>query len=241
MTSLFKALVAGSVILSAASADAAIALDRTRAIFPGNQKNISLTITNENKAKPYLAQAWLENAHGEKINTPFTVIPPLQRVDAGKKSVIRLNDVAASSLPQDRESVFWFNVREVPPKSEKANVLQVALQTKIKVFYRPASIVPDKFTRWDDQLVLHRTSSGYRIENPTPYYITVVSVTGGQKEGVDKNFKAVMIEPKSSATVQSKTFTTPYVTTINDFGGKPQLPYRCNGDVCKAYIPEKVF
>lgn len=239
MTRLFKTFIAGSVILSASSVDAAIALDRTRAIFPGDQKSISLTITNENKEKPYLAQAWLENARGEKINTPLTVIPPLQRVDGGKKSVIRLNDVAASSLPQDRESVFWFNVREVPPKSEKANVLQVALQTRIKVFYRPASIVPDKFTRWDDQLVLHRTSGGYRIENPTPYYITVISVKGGPKEPVDKNFKAVMIEPKSSVTVQSKTFTSPYVTTINDFGGKPQLPYRCSGDVCKAYIPEK--
>ncbi len=191
------------------------------------------------KPKPYLAQSWLENAKGEKIETPFMVVPALQRVEAGNKSLVRINDVAAASLPQDRESVFWFNIREIPPKSDTPNVLQVALQTRIKLFYRPAAIVPDKFTRWDDQLILHPASGGYRVENPTPYYMTVISITGGEKESVDKDFKAVMIDPKSEVMIKSKTFSTPYVTTINDFGGKPRIPYRCSGDVCKGYIPEK--
>lgn len=241
MLSIIKPLLSVSIIAVSVSADAAIALDRTRAIFPGGQKSISMTITNENQVKPYLAQAWLENAKGEKITSPLNVVPPLQRVDPGKKSVIRLNDVATSALPQDRESVFWFNVREVPPKSEKPNVLQVALQTKIKIYYRPEPILPEKFSRWDDQLVLHRVSGGYRIENPTPYYMTVAAISGDNREAVNKKFKAVMIEPKSTVMVQSTIFPKPSVTTINDYGGKPTLPYRCSGDVCKAYIPETEY
>ncbi|MEX6226452.1 fimbria/pilus periplasmic chaperone [Providencia hangzhouensis] len=35
-----------------------------------------------------------------------------------------------NELPQDRESLFYFNLREVPPKSDKDNVLQIALQTQ---------------------------------------------------------------------------------------------------------------
>ncbi|WP_180821372.1 fimbria/pilus periplasmic chaperone, partial [Vibrio parahaemolyticus] len=49
-----------------------------------------------------------------------------------------LPDIAA--LPQDRESVYYFNLREIPPRSKEANVLQIALQTRIKLFYRPKAL-----------------------------------------------------------------------------------------------------
>lgn len=47
------------LLLAAQAADAAIALDRTRAIFDGSQKSISLNIRNDNTQLPYLAQSWL--------------------------------------------------------------------------------------------------------------------------------------------------------------------------------------
>ncbi|MDM3379289.1 fimbria/pilus periplasmic chaperone [Citrobacter sp. Cb003] len=216
-------------------AQGAIALDRTRAIFPGSEKSISLSISNENGMKPYLAQAWMENERGEKINSPFSIAPPLQRVEAGGKSTIRINALPeTASLPQDRESVFWFNLREIPPKSDRSNVMQLALQTRIKLFYRPASIIPERYARWDNQLILHKVSGGYRVENPTPYYMTVISIAGSEKQQPSKEFKSVMIAPKSSATVRSSVFNAPFVTTINDFGGKPVLAYRCAGDTCRA-------
>ncbi len=48
-----------------------------------------------------------------------------------------------NALPQDRESLFYLNVREIPPKPDKPNVLQLAMQSRIKLFYRPAAIVPE--------------------------------------------------------------------------------------------------
>lgn len=53
------AVTAGSLALMtlASTADAAIALDRTRAIYVSDAKSISLNITNENKELPFLAQA----------------------------------------------------------------------------------------------------------------------------------------------------------------------------------------
>lgn len=47
-------------------AGAAIALDRTRAIFPGSEKSISLSITNDSSSMPYLAQGWIEDEQGKK-------------------------------------------------------------------------------------------------------------------------------------------------------------------------------
>ncbi len=238
MSRLLKMVVLGSVFAVSTSSWAAIALDRTRAIFPGNEKSISLTVSNENKEKPYLAQAWLEDKNGNKISSPFMVTPPVQRIEPGKKSMVRINALpAAAALPQDRESVYWLSVREVPPKSERPNVLQVALQTRIKLYYRPAAIIPERFSRWDNQLILHRVSGGFKIENPTPYYMTVISISGAANK-IDHDFKPVMIAPKSSETVKAISTNTPFVTTINDFGGKPTLEYRCSGEICKGILPD---
>lgn len=65
---------------------AAIALDRTRVIYNGAEKTISLNIKNENTELPYLAQGWIEDINGNKIESPLTVLPPVQRVEPGEGS-----------------------------------------------------------------------------------------------------------------------------------------------------------
>lgn len=98
---------------------ATIALDRTRIIFNGADKSVSLSISNQNKELPYLAQGWLENEQGEKIETPLIVLPPIQRIEPGNKSQVKVQSLPdIAQLPQDRESVFYFNLREIPPRSE---------------------------------------------------------------------------------------------------------------------------
>lgn len=85
---------------------AAIALDRTRVIFNGDEKSVSLSISNQNTELPYLAQGWMENLNGEKIESPLIILPPIQRVEPGDKSQVKIQSLPSiSSLPQDRESV----------------------------------------------------------------------------------------------------------------------------------------
>jgi len=132
-------------LMAAQQANAAISLDRTRVIVNGGEKSVSLNISNENKNLPYLAQGWIEDAQGNKVSSPMTVLPPVQRLEAGAKSQVKVQtSPAMSALPQDRESLFYFNLREIPPRSNKPNTLQIALQTRIKLFYRPAAIALDK-------------------------------------------------------------------------------------------------
>ena len=111
-------------VLGVQQAVAAISLDRTRVIFNGDQKSISLSISNQNKELPYLAQGWIEDATGNKVTSPLMVLPPLQRVEPGAKSQVKIQaSPEVASLPQDRESLFYFNLREIPPKSSKPNTL----------------------------------------------------------------------------------------------------------------------
>lgn len=72
-------------------------------------------------------------------------LPPIQRIEAGSASQVRIvKQAATSQLPKDRESLFYFNLREVPPKSTSASdersVMQVAMQSRIKLFWRPKAI-----------------------------------------------------------------------------------------------------
>lgn len=68
------------------SAQAAVALDRTRAIITGDDKSISLNISNENKQLPYLAQGWIENAQGEKSQTRLRYYRPCNVLNPALKA-----------------------------------------------------------------------------------------------------------------------------------------------------------
>lgn len=231
-----KSVTALIFLIAVQSAQAAVSLDRTRAIFNGGVKSTSLNITNDNKQLPYLAQAWIENENQEKITTgPLVVTPPVQRLEPGAQSMVRLMSTPdIDKLPQDRESLFYFNLREIPPKTDKPNVLQIALQTKIKLFYRPPAIKARPNEVWVDQLILNKEAGGWRIENPTPYYVTVIGLGGSEKSAKDGKFDALMLAPKSAQTVKAGEFDSPWLSWIDDYGGRPALQFTCVGSRCTA-------
>ncbi len=229
--------------LLAPQAQAAIALDRTRVIFDGSEKSVSLNISNQNKQLPYLAQGWLEDEQGNKIQSPLAVLPPVQRVEPGKPSQVKIQALPATKqLPQDRESLYYFNLREIPPKSDKPNTLQIALQTRIKLFYRPAAIAPQQNAApWQEQLTLSKQGDKYVVNNPTPYYVTLVDA--GTRKGVAgvKGFEPLMVPPKGNAPLGVSAAAlggSPVLTYINDYGGRPQLSFNCGGSTCQV-VPEK--
>lgn len=104
---------------------AAVNVDRTRIIMDASQKTVAITLNNDDKTTPFLAQSWVTDADGVRTDA-LMALPPLQRIDAGQKSQVRITQVRGltDKLPQDRETLFWFNVRGVPPKPEDDNVLQ---------------------------------------------------------------------------------------------------------------------
>ncbi|MCC3264159.1 fimbria/pilus periplasmic chaperone, partial [Paenibacillus polymyxa] len=72
----------------------------------------------------------------------FIITPPLFKLSPTKNNVLRIVNTS-DALPQDRESVYWVNVKSIPARSEDAenkNVLQIAVRTRLKLFYRPAGL-----------------------------------------------------------------------------------------------------
>ena len=179
------------------SSQAAIALDRTRVVFDGGLQSVSLSVSNQNKQLPYLAQGWLEDEQGNKIQSPLTVLPPVQRIEPGKPSRKDSGVAGGQTAAPDRETLYYFNLREIPPKSNKPNSLQIALQTRIKLFYRPAAIAPERNTApWQEQLTLTKQGDRYIVNNPTPYYVTIIDVASRKNASGPQNFEPFMVPPK---------------------------------------------
>jgi P pilus assembly chaperone PapD len=218
---------------------AAIGLDRTRVIFNGDQRSISIVLSNENAELPYLAQGWIEDENGNKIADSLTVLPPVQRIEPRSKSQVKIQSLnSLDKLPKDRESLFYFNLREIPPKPKKANTLQLALQTKIKLFYRPESVIVKRNSKDADQKIfLKKSDSGFEIINPTPYYISIVGIDSKSVGRTSINFEPFMVEPRGRYKIKhlaTNINQAPILTYINDFGGRGEIKFSCDKLSCEG-------
>lgn len=204
------------------AASAAVVLGGTRVIVREKQRETSIPVVNPSDA-PFVVQTWIDEGEGNN-KTPFVVTPPLQRLDPGKENILRILRVPGA-LPADRESVFWLNVKEIPEKSNEENVLQIAVRTRIKLFYRPASL-PGTAIEAREQLrwAIGPGDEGsvvLKVANPTPYHITLASmkVNGGQE------ISPRMVTPFGELTVPLTAVTSPQEVqfnfrTINDYGAE---------------------
>ncbi|WP_333668925.1 molecular chaperone, partial [Acinetobacter guillouiae] len=203
---------------------AAIMLGGTRVIFNEGNREASISMKNEAKA-PFVVQAWIDAGEG-KNKTPFLVTPPLSRLDSGVENILRIVRTDGQ-LPADRESVFWLNVKEIPERAEEENVLQVAVRSRIKVFYRPAALRGGDASQSRSKLkwAVSKASGGgavLKIANPTPYNVTftLLKVVEGKEE-----INPDMVPPLGELVVPLKSIKTPQTlslrfTTINDYGGE---------------------
>lgn len=214
---------------------AALKLDRTRIIYPEKNQSVSLDIKNENKDDPYLAQSWLEDESGNVLERYLTAVPPLVRVNADEKLVVRLEKLPdVSSLPKDRETLFYYVLREVPPKAEGKNTLQLALQTKVKLFYRPTTLGAKKINKeFYQDVKVSKINNGIQINNTTPYYVVMLAAVDLSAKKIIKNVKPVTIAPFQKMSVDLHTAAPSQLGLIfiDDFGGRPVVNYTCS-DSC---------
>ncbi len=121
----------------------------------------------------------------------------------GEKARAGASVFNGSRLPQDRESLFWFNLLDIPPEPKNGktdNYLQLAIRSRIKLFYRPAGVAAEKIAAekalsW----ALAPTGNGLRVSNASARYITIDSITlNGKKHaaGMVAPFSSLEIAPK---------------------------------------------
>lgn len=220
-----KIIIISALLLNIASAQ--LSFDRTRVIFDHGAKNSqSIVVSNTSTQSPYLAQSWLENEYGQKISTPLTALPVLQRINPREEKQIKLNlsgDV--SMLPKDRETVLYLNVRGVPPTSD-GNKLNISIQSKLKVFYRPKGMQRVEDKKAFEMLNVTKKGNSLVLENPTGYHLVVYAVkANGRAKSTDMD---ILVKPFSTETINMKLGNDPAIYFINDLGGTTAVKYQCN-------------
>jgi chaperone protein EcpD len=226
-------LVAGTILSSATEASVVIAA--TRVVYNATDSEVTVKLSNVGKA-PALTQVWLDKgdmrADPSELDLPFIVTPPLARIDPGRAQTVRIA-YTNEPLPTDRETLFWLNVLEVPPKPDAEqtgpNYVQLAFRSRLKVFFRPAGL-PGNASEAPEKLTWHLTTqdgkAALQVRNPTAYHVTIIEAQVGQGEAARKFDKGDMVPPGGQialplsgipARVGKVSFTT-----LNDSGGPVQ-------------------
>lgn len=210
---------------------AQLTLDRTRIIFDRAQSNSqSIVVSNSSKNEPYLAQSWIEDEHGNKIESPLVALPILQRINPGQEKQVKVSLAGQNNLPTDRESMLFFNVIGVPPKTGAENQVNIVIQSKVKLFYRPNGLKQYKDSGWLKELMISKTGNNITINNPTPYHAVIFGFGNQNAKGLIEN--DLVIPPFSEKTVQIKLGNSPSIYFIDDYGAAVTLYYRCQQTSC---------
>lgn len=216
------------------TAHAAVQVVGTRVIYPAGQREVTVSILNNNDS-PRLLQAWVDNGDStetaETAKAPFVVTPPMSRVDAGNGQSLRLI-FTGKDLPQDRESVFWLNVLEIPPRpntqdGDSQNFMQFAIRTRIKIFYRPKGLEgtpAEAYEKLSWRLVQQGTGYALECTNPSAFNVSFSAVNlGAAAQPRSSITGGGMCAAKAMQTfpVERRESTGDRVTfgVINDFGG----------------------
>ncbi|WP_025128990.1 molecular chaperone [Pseudomonas sp. PH1b] len=205
---------------------AGIQLGGTRIVYPAADREASILVRNLGSAD-IMIQSWIEaDARDQDADVPFAITPALARMGGNKQQMLRIF-YHGKGLAEDRESVFWLNVQEIPQQAKEENSLQVAIRQRIKVFYRPAAVtatLEESASQLHWRLVTRDGAVQLEVQNPSALNISLGTLTlsSGQQS---YNVQEQMIAPKSTAYMKVRSLGAMpkgqaqlHWESINDYG-----------------------
>ncbi|WP_145564893.1 fimbrial biogenesis chaperone [Yersinia aldovae] len=212
------------------SAVAGLIASSTRMIYQPEQRERSLMLANTNDY-PVVVQTWIDDGDvdstPDQAEAPFMVLPAVFKMQAGGVQGLRIIN-KGDNLPNDRESVYWLNLYEIPPKeprdADAHAQVAMAMNTQMKIFYRPDGL-PLKPQEAMKKLsfTLQKQDKNYVLtaHNPTPYYVSFgqIQLQNQQKNTLVAQEMDMMTSPFSERQYQLE-----------------QQPVSFNGEVTVSYI-----
>ncbi|MGA4368255.1 fimbrial biogenesis chaperone [Pantoea ananatis] len=198
-----------------ARAEGGITIQGTRLIYPLNQNQLTLSISNTSAKDSFLVQSWVEDWQENKTKD-ILVVPPLYLSSPEDENLVRLV-LLNKNLPIDRETLYYFVAKGIPSIDESKkneSAIRIALASRIKLFVRPDRL-PLSSDDAQKKLNFLYDKDGLIIKNTTPYYITIVDMWYGKR-----NVKSIMIPPFSEKKLLCNYAKESKVSfsTINDYG-----------------------
>lgn len=202
---------------SSASYAGGVGLGATRIIYPAETKQAALAVTNTDKKNVFLLQSWVESAEG-LVTQDFAITPPLFVIKKQSENTLRLV-YGGPPLPEDRETLFWVNVKAIPSTDKEAtegkNQLRLAVVSRIKMFYRPEGLSGDSRDAALNMKV-NRVGEQVLINNPSAYFVNLVQLKVGTQQ-----LENTMVGPYSEVKVDipMKAAGEISYSFVSDYGG----------------------
>lgn len=229
-----------ALVLQWSAALAAVSLVGTRVVYPANARFADITVANAGQQSAQVV-AWIDdgdiNSTPDTSTAPFLLAPAVKLLGPGRKQILRIS-YNGGPLPINRETLYYLNVTEIPPKRTSSSselTLQFAVRTRIKLFMRPTGLPGEptaaaKQLSWDID-----TASGgtvIRAKNPSPYFVSMASVKLMRGDTVLVDLDRGMVPPwgeyafraeAGSADVSGATAVN-YVY-VDDYGGGAEVSF----------------
>ena len=173
-----------------APAYSSVTIVGTRVVYPAAEKEVTVRLDNRSE-RPALVQAWIDNGDPDqpldKINVPFVLLPPVFRMEANKGQTLRIV-YTGSNLPTDKESLYWLNVLDIPPRDKSLankNQLQMAIRSRIKLFYRSSRLDYKGAEAAATTLIWRKGNKSNQLTavNNSPYHVNVAKITAEDTAG----------------------------------------------------------
>ena len=191
-----KAILIASILWLSFNTYASVKPVYTREVI-GTEGEYKVDIINTSNAN-YLVQSWLEDLSGNRKKLPIVITPPIFEMQGMEKGIVRLAPITAM-LPNDRESIFWLNIQEIPSKTESHNTLKMAIRSRIKVIVRPESLARAGLEEASKNLrfsLRKKDDKDYLVaSNDSPYYLSMGELSILNDERYDFPDRFNMVPP----------------------------------------------
>ncbi|WP_151194186.1 molecular chaperone [Cysteiniphilum sp. JM-1] len=230
----------------------------TRVIFNGNNRFTSVEVHNNDPQNAYGLESWVSEINPkfplqtkpQSKDHAFIVSPKFSVVPANNKIMtLHIVKLPITTLPQDRETLFYLEFQEAPPqqtlnqlldktnKSSTAGGINIAVHSQIKMMYRPASIPPIEEANFKGKLEIKVYKNEAIVDNQSPYVLNALNLytfkpTQQQLNNYHKDLEgksyikhAPIFLPFTQTYIKLKKpfikamAKTLYLEYINDYGG----------------------
>ena len=175
---------------------AGILLGSTRVVIENGRNEGSVNVHNR-EDNNYLIQSWVLDK-SEVPTDDIALTPPLFKLNANTSNALRI--VITKDLPQDRETLYWLNVKFIPSVKKSNldnNSLSFALNNRIKIIYRPESLSGESINQIFEKIIIQKSGNVLKIKNPTKYFINISEILINKKNIKNPGY----IEPETEVSL----------------------------------------
>lgn len=220
-----KKLILLLIILILPSAVLAnIIINGTRVLYYEGVDSVNIELTNNGNLAS-LVQSWIDdgniNSTPEDANSPFYLYPPIVKIAGRKGQTLRIKN--SDKIPSENlEKVYYLNVLDIPENVEALkgkSYLQLAMKTRIKVFYRPKGLTDNPETV-NEKITYQLNGNKVLVKNNSQYHFTIASISTQETPRITL-VDSEMIPPLSSRElplINALKSNSVVVIYVDDFG-----------------------